>query len=296
MRGALIRSMTGFARGQSETESYVAEIELRSVNNRYQDVRVRVPASLAHFETKIRNEVSSRIKRGKVDVSVRFRAKKESAFQLELDRPLMEEFVKVARSLGKELGVKGELTLSDLVGFHPGFNVKERDLSQGNGAWSALAPALQQALEEHERMSRTEGAALAADIDERLEGVSGHVDAIEGLSASGKERKRQEILERIKELQVAEIEPAALATEVARLVERSDIAEELTRLRSHLALWRETVATDGPCGKKLDFIIQEMNREVNTIGSKCQDAGITERVISVKSELERIREQVQNIE
>ncbi len=292
----MIRSMTGFARGQSETDDYVAEIEVRSVNHRYQDVRVKVPANLAHLEAKIRNQVSSRIKRGKVDVSVRLKAKGQSAFQLELDGPLMEEFVKVARSLGTELGVKGELTLSDLVGFHPGFNVKERDLSEGNGAWPALAPALQQALEEYERMSRAEGAELAADIDGRLETVAEHVEAVESLSASSKERKRQEILERIKELQVAEIEPAPLATEIARLVERSDIAEELTRLRSHLALWRETVTTEGPCGKKLDFIIQEMNREVNTIGSKCQDARITERVISMKSEMERIREQVQNIE
>jgi len=292
----MIRSMTGFARGQSETDDYVAEIEIRSVNHRYQDVRVKVPANLAHLEAKIRNEVSSRIKRGKVDISVRLKAKEQSAFQLELDRPLMEEFVKVARSLGAELGVKGELTLSDLVGFHPGFNVKERDLSEGNGAWPALAPALQQALEEHDRMSRAEGAELATDIDGRLETVAEHVEAVESLSTSSKERKRQEILERIKELQVAGIEPAPLATEIARLVERSDIAEELTRLRSHLAMWRETVSADGPCGKKLDFIMQEMNREVNTIGSKCQDAGITERVISLKSELERIREQIQNIE
>ena len=292
----MIRSMTGFARGQSETDAYFAEVELRSVNHRYQEVRVKLPANLAHLETKIRNEVSTKIMRGKIDVVVRLKAKEESTFQVELDRPLMEEFVSVARSLGKELGVKGELTLSDLVGFHPGFNVKERDLSRGEGAWSAVSLALEQALGEHDGMSRAEGAELAADLGRRLEAIARHADAIERLSASAKERKRREILDRIKELQIAEIEPAPLATEVARLVERSDIAEELTRLRSHLVMWRGTVAAEGPCGKKLDFIVQEMNREVNTIGSKCQDAQITERVIALKSELERIREQVQNIE
>jgi uncharacterized protein (TIGR00255 family) len=288
--------MTGFARGRFETDEYVAEVELRSVNHRYQEVRVKAPANLASLETKIRNEVSSRIQRGKVDVSVRLKAKERSAFQLELDRPLMEEFVKLARLLGRDLGVQGELTLSDLVGFHPGFNVRERDFSEGNGAWSALGPALEQALEDYGRMSRAEGTELVADIDGRLAAISGHVEAVESLSASAKEKKRREILDRIDELRLAEIEPAPLAAEIARLVERSDVAEEITRLRSHLAMWRETVKGDEPCGKKLDFIIQEMNREVNTIGSKCQDAEITERVISLKSELERVREQIQNIE
>ncbi len=292
----MIRSMTGFARGQSESDSYLAEVELRSVNHRYQDVRVRVPSSLACLESKIRREVSSRVKRGKVDISVRLKPKEDSTYQLELDRPLIEDFVKVARDLGRELGVGGELALSDLVGFHPGFSVKERDLSSGDGAWKALEPALQQALDEYDRMSRTEGQELASDIDGRVHIIVEHIDAIERLSASSKEKKRQEILDRIKELNGTGIEPSALAIEVARLVERSDITEEITRFRSHIALWRETVGAEGPCGKKLDFIIQEMNREVNTIGSKCQDAAITESVIATKSELERIREQVQNIE
>ena len=295
----MIRSMTGFARGQSESDSYVADVELRSVNHRYQDVRVRVPSSLTHLEAKIRNEVSARVKRGKVDVSVRLKPKEDSTYQLELDRPLIEDFVKVARDLGQELGVGGELTLSDLVGFHHGFSVKERDLSDVSGAdeaWKALEPALEQALDEYDRMSRTEGQELASDIAARVEIIAGLIEAIEGLSASSKEKKRQEILDRIKELNGTGIEPSALAIEVARLVERSDVTEELTRFRSHVALWREAVDVEGPCGKKLDFIIQEMNREVNTIGSKCQDATITESVIAIKSELERIREQVQNIE
>jgi len=155
---------------------------------------------------------------------------------------------------------------------------------------------LQQALDEYDRMSRTEGQELALDIDGRVQTIVEHIDAVESLSASGKEKKRREILERIKELNGTGIEPSALAIEVARLVERSDITEELTRFRSHVALWRDAIGVDGPCGKKLDFIIQEMNREVNTIGSKCQDAAITESVIAIKSELERIIEQVQNIE
>jgi uncharacterized protein (TIGR00255 family) len=292
----LIRSMTGFARAQSENQVYLAEIELRSVNHRYQDIRVRVPNSLGHLETKIRNEVSSKIQRGKVDVSVRLKAKRESAYQLEVDRPLLEDFVRVARSLGQDLGVGGELTLSDLVGFHAGFSVEERELSQGDGAWQVVGPALEQALQDYDRMCRAEGLELSADIEQRLETIVGDLDGIEKLSFSGKEKRRQEILDRIEELRAGEVEPASLAMEVVRMVERNDITEELTRFRSHLSLWREAMRAEGPCGKKLDFIIQEMNREINTLGSKCQDARITEHVISVKSELERVREQVQNVE
>jgi uncharacterized protein (TIGR00255 family) len=288
--------MTGFARAEADNEAYLAEIELRSVNHRYQEIRVRVPTGLAHLEAKIRNQVASQVKRGKVDVSVRLKPKMVSDYQLELDRTLMEDFVRVARALGEELGVQGELSVSDLVGFHPALSVKERDLANGEAAWEALTQALTRALDEHDLMSQAEGAQLASDLEVRLESIVDQLEAIEGLSMSGRERRRQELVEKVSELQVSGIEPSSLAMEVARLVERTDITEELIRFRSHLSLWQDTIASEGPCGKKLDFIIQEMNREVNTIGSKCQDAAITERVIAIKSELERVREQVQNIQ
>ena len=292
----MIRSMTGFARTRGENEAYAADIEVRSVNYRYLDVRVRVPTSVSSLEMKIRERVQSRIKRGKVDVNVYLRPKGESAYELEVDRPLVEEIVQSAKSLGANLGLGNELSLSDLMSFGRGFNVKEKDLSGAESVWEALEPALEEAIAEFEKMRQDEGNELKADLEGRLSTMESHIDTIEGASASSREKKRQDLMEKIKELEVNNLEPSALAMEVARLVERSDVTEELTRFRSHLSLWREAAAKDGPCGKKLDFIIQEMNREINTIGSKCQDAAMAEHVIAVKSELERVREQVQNIE
>jgi uncharacterized protein (TIGR00255 family) len=137
---------------------------------------------------------------------------------------------------------------------------------------------------------------LKADLDGRIDTMAEYIDALETMSSSSREQRKRDLLEKIGELESTALEANVLAMEVARLVERSDITEEITRFRSHLSLWRQAVGSEGPCGKKLDFIIQEMNREVNTIGSKCQDAAIAERVIAIKSELERVREQVQNIE
>ncbi|MFQ5789816.1 MAG: YicC/YloC family endoribonuclease [Acidobacteriota bacterium] len=288
--------MTGFARGRAENESYVAEVEVRSLNHRYLDLRVRVPSGLTAEEMRIRERVASRLARGKVDVAVYVRPKGESAHEVEVDRPLLEELFQTVRSLGEDLGVPGDLRLSDLLAVPQAFRVKERNLSGQEPAWQALSSALDEVLAEHDRMRAMEGDEMAADLERRMTIIAGHLDAVEKHCASGREQKRKELAAKIEELAGALLEPAALAMEVARLVDRSDIAEEITRFRSHLSLWREAVSDEGPCGKKLDFIVQEMNREMNTIGSKCQGAGVTERVIAVKSELERVREQVQNIE
>jgi len=266
----LIRSMTGFARTRGENEAYAADVEIRSVNYRYLDVRVRVPTSVSSLETRIRERVQARAERGKVDVNIYLRPKGESAYELEVDRPLVEEIVQSAKNLGADLGLGGEISLADLMSFGRGFNVKEKDLSGAESVWEALEPALEEAIAKFDRMRQDEGNGLKVDLEGRLSTMESHIDTIEDVSASSREKKRQDLLEKIKELEANNLEPSALAMEVARLVERSDVTEELTRFRSHLSLWREAAATDGPCGKKLDFIIQAMNPEINTIGSFCR--------------------------
>jgi uncharacterized protein (TIGR00255 family) len=288
--------MTGFARAEAENDAYSVDVEMRSVNYRYLDVRARVPSSLSSLEAKIRDLVGTRFSRGKVDVTIRLRPKAESAYELEVDKPLIHELVRTARSLGDELGAGGEVTLSDLLGFSRAFNVKEKVLSDASQVWGAVQPVIEEALSELDRMRQAEGSELEADLTGRVEAISKLLGAIEEISASSRDRRRRELLEKIQELEATSLEPSILAMEVARLVERSDIAEEITRFRSHLTLWKEAATSKGACGKKLDFILQEMNREVNTVGSKCQDAAIAEHVIEIKSELERMREQVQNIE
>ncbi len=291
-----LRSMTGYARATGTNEAFEVTAEIRSVNHRFLDLRVRAPASIATLERQIRERVNQAMSRGKVDVNVHLKPRAESAYELEVDGPMLAELIEKAGGLAEEHGVSGEISTSDLVGFSPAFRVKERDLSTGVGLWEALQPVLDEALGNMEQMRAAEGKEMRVDLDARIQTIAGHVDRIEVLSEASREVKRQQLQQKVEEILESAVEPAAMAMEVAKLVERSDIAEEITRFRSHLTLWTEAAATPGPCGKKLDFIVQEMNREVNTIGSKCQDAEMTENVIAIKSELERVREQVQNIE
>ena len=292
----MLKSMTGFARARTETDAYEVVVEIRTVNHRYLDVKTRGPGGLSSYEKQVRDRVARELGRGKVDLSVRLKPKGESAQEIEVDRPLMKEFVRVATELGQASGVGATLQLSDLLAFSPAFQVRERDLSDGSALWGAVEPALSEALDALGSMRAAEGAEMLADFESRIATLADHVGRVETLSEQKRESRRGELEAKVAELIGSSVEPSTIAMEVARLVERGDVAEEITRFRSHLELWKTTVSADGPCGKKLDFIVQEMNREVNTIGSKCQDAEIAEHVIAMKSEIERVREQVQNIE
>ncbi len=289
--------MTGYARASAANEAYEVTAEIRTVNHRYLEVRLRAQgsASLA-YEKRVRDRVAEALGRGKVDVTLHVSALSESNQEIRVDRPLMKEFVRLARSLGDELGVESKVSLSDLVAFTPAFSVRERELSEGSGVEEAIDRALNLAIDSLEKMREAEGAAMASDLETRMGSLSRTLDEIEQGSLEARDTKRVELLAKVQELLLSVVEPTAIASEVARLVERAGVAEEITRFRSHVALWRSAVAASEPCGKKLDFIVQEMNREVNTIGSKCQDAAISERVIAMKAELERVREQVQNVE
>jgi uncharacterized protein (TIGR00255 family) len=292
--------MTGYARASAANDACEAVAEIRTVNHRYLEVRLRTTggASLA-YEKRIRDRVAKSLARGKVDVTLHVSALSESNQEIRVDRPLMKEFVRVVRSLTEELGIESKLSAADLVAFTPAFAVQQRDLGapgEISSADDAIERAMSAAIESLEMMRATEGAAMASDLEARIRTLSRTLEEIETLSASAREARRIELDARVQELLASTVEPTAIAAEVARLVERLDVAEEITRFRSHVALWRSAVMDPEPCGKKLDFIVQEMNREVNTIGSKCQDASISERVIAMKAELERVREQVQNVE
>jgi uncharacterized protein (TIGR00255 family) len=289
--------MTGFARASAANDAYEVVAEIRTVNHRYLEVRLRASgsASLA-YEKRIRDRAAKTLARGKVDVTLHVRALSESNQEIQVDRPLMKEFVRVVRNLGEELGVESKLSAADLVAFSPAFAVRERDIGEASGADEMVERAVDAAIDSLEKMRVTEGAAMASDLEARIRTLIRTLEEIEAISASTREIRRAELEAKVQELLASLVEPAAIAAEVARLVERVDVAEEITRFRSHAALWRSAVLDPEPCGKKLDFIVQEMNREVNTIGSKCQDASISERVIAMKAELERVREQVQNVE
>jgi uncharacterized protein (TIGR00255 family) len=289
--------MTGYARASASNEAYEVTAEIRSVNHRYLEVRLRAQgnASLA-YEKGVRDRLALALSRGKVDVTLYVNPLAESSQEIHLDRPLMKELVRLARSLGDELGVESRLSVSDLIAFTPAFSVREREISSSAGVEAAIDQAMDLAIGSLEMMREAEGAAMASDLEARIGALSRAVDEIEAISRETREAKRKELEGKVREILSSAVEANAIAAEVARLVERADVAEEITRFRSHLVLWRSAVAASEPCGKKLDFIVQEMNREVNTIGSKSQDAAITERIIAMKAELERVREQVQNVE
>jgi uncharacterized protein (TIGR00255 family) len=294
----MLKSMTGFAQVSAANEAYEVAAEIRAVNHRYLEVRLRASGNTASasLEKRVRDRVSRSLGRGKVDVTLHVAALSGSSHQIRVDRPLLQEFVSLAKSLGKELGVAGELTLSDLLAFSPGFSIEEKKLLEDSALEATIDRAMDLAVESLERMRETEGAAMASDLEARVALLEEAVSVVEKLSLESRETKRRELEAKVQELLGASLEPASIAAEVARLAERADVSEEVTRFRSHIALWKNAVQGPEPCGKKLDFILQEMNREVNTIGSKCQEAAITERVIEMKTELERVREQVQNVE
>jgi uncharacterized protein (TIGR00255 family) len=289
--------MTGYARAAAESPRFVAEVEMRSVNHRFLDLHLRLPSTLSRSEPELRQMFTARLGRGKVDVTVRLRPRGESGYELEVDRSLVGEIVTSSRALGSELGVRGEVSLADLIGLPQVFGLKERDFSANEESRETVSRAVAEALSDLCRMKESEGRALADDMKGRLLTIGRALDSIEELAVASRSRRREDLQQKIEELlAAASLEPQAVAMEVARLVDRSDVAEEVTRFRSHLRLWEEAAAGNEPCGKKLDFIVQELNREINTIGSKSQDAAVTAQVIAIKSELERVREQVQNIE
>jgi uncharacterized protein (TIGR00255 family) len=294
----MLRSMTGYARATASNDAYEVVAEVRSVNHRYLEVRMKAQggAGLPWYDREVRDRVGAVLSRGKVDVSLSVKPLAESVYEIEVDRALMADFVRLSRSLAGDSSVPGDLSLSDVAGFSPAFQVRERALSEDSKLEDALGRALSSALSDLEKMRDAEGAEMAADLATRVETIGSLLAEIQKRSAETRALRRAELEAKVSELVAAAAEPPVIASEVARLVERADVSEEITRLRSHIALWQATVAGAEPCGKKLDFIVQEMNREVNTIGSKCQDARITEWVIATKSELERVREQVQNVE
>ncbi|HXV60600.1 MAG TPA: YicC/YloC family endoribonuclease [Vicinamibacteria bacterium] len=291
----MLKSMTGFARGSAENDAYEIVVEIRSVNHRYLDLRLSGSSSLAPLEKRVRDRVGAELARGKVEVGFRVKPRSESAYTIDVDLALLTELVERLRDVGRRAGIDGEVDLSALVNFPAAFRVKERDVEESS-LWKAMEPAIDEALDALSQMRTAEGAEIAADFAARTETLRQLVDDVDKRAEGSRQTRRDDLQARVGEIVGSSIDPATVAMEVARLVERSDIAEEVTRFRSHLVLWRETVAAGSPCGKKLDFIVQEMNREVNTIGAKAQDAGIAERVIAMKTELERLREQVQNIE
>jgi len=293
-----LRSMTGFATAPVETEAVKGSVTIRSLNHRYLDVSVHLPRRLQGLEPELRAALQGRLHRGKVEVSVRAALKDERAEVMVAPRPVIAGIVRGLREIQAEHGLEGGVSVADVARFPGALEVLDADTSMDEAATRDVVSSLQQALAGLDGMRRAEGSHLEADLRRALDAVEAAAARIESLSAAGQAEKRDVILARVRELsgELGLADDARLYQEVVRLVDRHDVAEELQRLRSHVAQARALLGGDAPCGKKLDFLVQELAREANTLGSKAVSAAMVQEVVALKTEIERVREQVQNVE
>jgi uncharacterized protein (TIGR00255 family) len=290
----MIRSMTGFGAGRASVDGEEIDAEARSVNHKFCEVKVRVPRELASLELEVVRTVKERLARGGVEVALRRGGR--NAVAPRVDVGLAQEYARAFRDIQERLGLAGSVELRDVLAAEGVVRLEERPID-GEAARAAVLEAVAQALTALVAMRAREGEALARDLDGRLSQVDSLLGRVEKLVPGSAEHYRARLQERIQEVaRGVAIDPARLAQEVALFADRTDVTEEITRLRSHLAQTRGLLAGGEPAGRKMDFLVQEMHREVNTIGSKSQSAEIATLVVALKAEIERMREQVQNVE
>ena len=288
--------MTGFGRGEGETTLGKVFVESRSVNHRYCDINVKLPRRLAPFETRIKELVRSHVSRGRIDISVKVDAMGEERAQLSVDFHLAEQYYRALQSLKEKLRLKDKITLELLAGAKDLITAKEEptDLEP---YWQEIVPILKRSFQDMDEMKRSEGEALAKDLHQRLQRIAQQLEGIKGQYSSRLDAYQNRLAERLRSLLGGvEVDSFRFQQEIAILAERTDITEEIVRAESHLGQFLTLLEADEPVGRKMDFLLQEINREVNTVSSKANDAEISQRAIEIKGELEKIREQVQNLE
>lgn len=293
----MIKSMTGYGKGEAENELFRLKIELKSVNHRYLDINIKSPRYLIYLEERIKKFIKGDLSRGKIDVFINLDFINQSSIDVKVDLPLASNFKKELDSLIIELGIDDKVRLSNILQISDIIKTEKKDLDE-DLTWETLQNALSVALANITQMREYEGKQLKSDILLKLEEIELITNKIELRAPLVVEEYRIKLNERIKNLMddsnFADYD--RLALEVAIISDKSSIDEEIIRLRSHINQFREILNQTSAVGRKLDFLIQEFNREINTIGSKSSDSDIINAVVDLKSEVEKIREQIQNIE
>ena len=294
----MVKSMTGFGRGEFNDGKRNIVVEIKSVNHRYCDIQVRMPRRYSFAEDAIKNTIKKYVNRGKFDVTMSVEYIAESDIRVDLNRPLVQQYIDNMNILRDEYGVNGDITL-ELISGMPEVLKQVSDVENEDEIRANIIKATEAAAANLVKMREAEGEKLAKDLVERADIIKDMVNDISVKAAALPGIYKEKLKARINDLLdgVAEISEERLAQEVALFADKADITEEITRLRSHMDQMKSIIGeSTGADGKKLDFLVQEMNREANTIGSKANDLGITEIMLKIKSEVEKIREQVQNIE
>lgn len=291
----MVKSMTGYGQGRAEGVEHRVRVEIRSVNNRFLDVHARVPQEISSLEVSIKKQIQGALKRGRVDLSLAI--EQISQAQFEINRPLVSGYLAALSQLKNEFGLEGNPSL-ELVAKLPGALQPCQDARElDEGLVGGVAMAVSQALEALLEMRLLEGRQLAAELRTRLDAIEAQLPVIESEAPRLPAVYREKLMKRSQELlNGGQIDETRMAQEAVLLADRSDISEELTRLKSHIAQMRDLLEAEGEIGKRMDFILQEMNREANTILSKSGELEVSDAAIIIKTEVEKLREQAQNVE
>src|SRR5262245_43881407 len=291
----MLKSMTGYGQGNASGDNFAVTVDIRSVNNRNIDIHWRAPQDLAPLEIPLKKQVQAAISRGRVDVNINFVQIADTVY--ELNRPLIRGYLAALRTMRDEFGLSGDADLATIARLPNVLLPQTTSNTLSDSIVQGVEAAMMQALASLVAMRAVEGHELQKELIARIERIEKQVAAIESGASGLVEAYRQKLRDRMMDLlEKTSLDEARLAQEVAYLAERSDITEEIARLKSHLAQLRELLGGDGEIGKKLDFLLQETNREANTILSKSSELSICDAAIEIKTDVEKLREQAQNVE
>lgn len=292
----MIKSMTGYGSAKGEAAGQQISIEIRGVNNRYLDCSVRIPRIYMFSEDALKKQVKGKISRGKVDIFVNVDSSKSDDTKIEVNKPLARAYLQAVRDISQELDLQPGISAFELSGL-PDVTKTQKTEPDAEKFTEELCEVLTLALRSFDAMRETEGKKLFADIEERLDCIEGLTQKIEARSPLTVTEYREKLEQRISELlQDSTIDKGRILTEAAIFADKVAVSEETTRIDSHISQMRKLLSVEEAVGRKLDFLLQELNREANTIGSKANDTEMSELVIDLKAEIEKIREQAQNIE
>jgi uncharacterized protein (TIGR00255 family) len=289
-----LRSMTGFGLAEAVTPSGTYRVEIRGVNNRFFELQLRQPRFVNNLEQQVKKEIQSVISRGSLTVIITC-DREEEGRKLSYDKQAVQQYIKILREIKNRYKLKGDVSLEEIITFS---DIIKADAAtfDDETVWKHIRPVLVKALSAFQKTREKEAAFILKDLKRTLAGIEKALRLIENRAPVRMKEYSESLRERIAKLSSVQVDPSRIAIEIAMLADKLDIAEECTRLRAHLAKFDEDLKADGQAGKRLGFLLQEMNREANTIGSKANDTEIAHWSVSLKEDIEKIREQIQNIE
>jgi len=293
----MIKSMTAFAAAEKTKDALSVEIEIRSYNSRFLDIALRLPHAYLYMEERVKGRVAEKVTRGRIEIRIQIRDDSDEVFTFEINKPKARAYHEALVQLKNEFDINAQLSVDFLVG--AGGVVKPAEVDRDvETVWPVAKDCLDEAIKDLVAMREREGANMAQDIAGRLDFIQKCIDQIEIASGDLLSHYQDRLKERIKALtqNTVQIDPERIAQEAAYLAEKSDISEEIVRVGSHIKQFRLIMNSEDSSGRKLNFLLQELNREFNTIGSKTEKINISHMVVDIKSELEKMREQVQNVE